>query len=162
METAVFDVGLNSVKPFFVKGINCSFFRFIRPRAVYDALEQVSVKEGQGNALDKRRRQFEARRLFGAFGVKRHRDDRNLRETGILERFSDQRNVVCRTTSAACLCHHDGNVVEVVFAALQCFDHLTDRDDCRVACIIVDVFDAFVNRMLSFNRQVDDVVAGCS
>ena len=93
----------SAVNAFFMKGINCSFFRFIRSRAIYDALEQVSVKEGQSNALDKRKRQFEARRLFGALGVKRHRDDRNLRETGILECFSDQRNIVCRTTSASLL-----------------------------------------------------------
>ena len=66
--------------------------------------------------------------------------DRNMTVAGTDQGFAQQLDIVRSPASAARLGNDQGCMIRIVFAALQRFQELTDNDQCRIAGIVVDIF----------------------
>ena len=95
--------------------------------------------------------------LLQASDVDRH--DGDLGEAGSREGLAHQRYIVGRTAAAAGLHVDDGHLVDVVFAALQRVDKLSDDADRWIAGVVVDVLYTAVHRLAAFVLQQFHVVA---
>ena len=109
----------------------------VRLDLVCEEHELVAVDKSADEAPDERYREREARVLLHA---ERERDDWHEFKARLLERLSQQEDVVGRAAAAACLGDHQRGLVHVVFAALERVNELTDYEQRRVTGVVVDIF----------------------
>ena len=80
--------------------------------------------------------------------------------TGILERLFQHADVVRRAAGAAGLGNHNGGVPEVVLAAVERVNELSNNENGRIARVVVDVLQPLVNDRLRAVAQDNDVISG--
>ena len=101
--------------------------------------ELIAVNQTADKAADKRQSQRKAGILLHAEGK---RDDGNKREARLLERLSQQKNIVGGTAAAACLGDHQGNFMNVIVSALERVDKLSDDQQGGVAGVVVYILQS--------------------
>ena len=72
-----------------------------------------------------------------------------------------QRDVVSRTARTAGLCQHERRMVRILNVFLQRVHQLPDRDDSRIAGVVIHVLQTSFNRAGRRNRQKLQLVAAC-
>ena len=80
-------------------------------------------------------------------------------QTSFRQRAADETDVVACAAATARLRHRQRKAIGVVLAGQHCFHHLPDGDDGRIAGIVVDEFEARINRGACIVFQHDDVIA---
>ena len=79
-------------------------------------------------------------------------------QSGFRQRAADETDVVACAAAAARLRHSKGKAIGVVLAGQHGFHHLPDGDDGRIAGVVVDEFEARINRGACIVFQHDDVI----
>ena len=67
-------------------------------------------------------------------------DDRDVRKAGFFQSLAQQIDIVGGTAAATGLGDNQRSVLQVIFAAFQSIYQLADNQQCRIADIIVNVF----------------------
>ena len=83
--------------------------------------------------------------------------------THILECFAQKRYIVAGSALSACLAEDDSDLVHIDFAAflplLEVGDDLSQRNDGRITCVIIDVSQTFIDCVLIYRRQSLGIVS---
>ena len=67
-------------------------------------------------------------------------DDRDVRKAGFFQSLAQQIDIVGGTAAATGLGDNQRSVLQVIFATFQSVYQLADNKQCRIADIIIDVF----------------------
>ena len=127
-------------------------------RAVEALHQQIAVAQRVNGLEQHLRRHLEAG-VHLAEILERQRDDRHMPQPHRLERLADERDVVGRAAAAACLGDEHGQLVGIVASAHDGFHDLAGHENRRVADVVVDVFQARIDRAVIHRRQKLHVVA---
>ena len=105
------------VVPFFNQCVGRTLLEFVGARLIGDAHDAVAVDQRGDNLAHQRHGQLEAGGTFQTAHV--HGDDGHLLQTGFLERFAQQIDVVAGAAAAAGLGDDQRDLIDVVFAGVQ-------------------------------------------
>ena len=111
------DLELRFRFPFFNQCVGRTLLEFVGARLVGDAHDAVAVDQRGDNLAHQRHGQLEAGGAFQTAHV--YGDDGHLLQTGFLERFAQQIDVVAGAAAAAGLGDNQRDLIDVVFAGVQ-------------------------------------------
>ena len=120
--------------------IGSAFFVLIRSDLIAQGAEHIAVEHAGDSPAGQRQSHLEAAVLLETREVQAgHRD---VRIACLDQRLAEQVDVVGGTAAAARLGDEQGRVLEVVLAAVQRVEELADDQQCRIAGVVVDIFQA--------------------
>ena len=126
------------VNPFGAELVGCSLLDLIGLYLIYERHQNITVKYAVKDLMQHRQRKMPPRVLFDC--NKTHRNDGDISEACLFERFAQKRYVIGGTASSACLKQHKCNLVRIVFSAFQRVQKLSDNQNGGIAGVIVDIF----------------------
>ena len=111
----------------------------VRQNLVFQVHDHVAVDDGEHGVFEQDFRELEAWVVLEADDVER--EHRDVFQPGTFEGLAQERNVVRRTATAAGLRQEQSNLVGVIAVVHGAVEELTDGQLCRIAHVVVDVFD---------------------
>ena len=126
---------------------------------VVEPLQHIAVKGRDHRAAKCKRRNRETRLFIQRTARERH--NRHLAETRFCQSAMEQRNVVSRAARTAGLSQHECRMVRILNVFFQRVHKLTDRDDSRIAGVVIHVLQTSFNRARRRNRKKLQLVAAC-
>ena len=86
-------------------------------------------------------------------------DHRHLFIAGLFQCLPQKMDVIGRPAASAGLGDHQGSVVQIVLAGIQRVDHLPDDQNCRIAGIVMYVFQTSLGDLWAGGLQQHRLVA---
>ena len=144
-------------QPLLMKGVGGTLLFFIGTHPVQAAHEQVAVDHAPQGGEQKAGGELEA--LVGLHAVGVQGDDRDMAKPRLVQRPTDEADIVARPAAAAGLGHHHGQLVRVVFPGKHRVHDLPHHGDGGEAGIVVYEFQTHVDGGAVVVGKHFDVVA---